>query len=147
MASRSVDRNEFLNVDLDIYSRHELQPLVDATGSKVDLVYLGRHKRTWEADIEISRHPLPGPDAIIRQFCKLILGLPEDARDIWDRSSIRQFNVGIEKHLRLSAYSLILADRTVKSMAELNARIVVTIYPKLNAARSRLDLTSFPKNP
>jgi|HubBroStandDraft_1064217.scaffolds.fasta_scaffold373939_2 hypothetical protein len=46
---------EFLNVDLDIYSRFDLQPLVKALGKKVIILYVGRERRKYS---HISKLPV-----------------------------------------------------------------------------------------
>jgi hypothetical protein len=42
--TRGSSATHFLNVDLDIYSRSDLQPLVDGFGRKVSVMYVGKLK-------------------------------------------------------------------------------------------------------
>src|SRR5215831_5304504 len=42
----------FLNVDLDIYSTRDLQPIVNTLGEAVIVLHLGRIKRTHNAHLE-----------------------------------------------------------------------------------------------
>ena len=47
-------QTRFLSVDLDIYSRSDLQPLLDALGRKVIVLHAGpvEGKRSYEAHVE-----------------------------------------------------------------------------------------------
>jgi hypothetical protein len=47
----------FLNVDLDIYSTRDLQPLVTALGTTIIVLHVGRFKRTYGAHLEWPNSP------------------------------------------------------------------------------------------
>jgi len=57
----------FLNVDLDIFSRCDLQPLVTALGRKVFVLWTGRIGRTRCAHLELAGIT-KAADATIRAF-------------------------------------------------------------------------------
>jgi hypothetical protein len=69
----------YLNVDLDIYSTRDLQPLVKAFGSKVIVLCVGRERGKYGAHLEMSRRT-PTADSTVRAFCRLIERLPEAER-------------------------------------------------------------------
>jgi hypothetical protein len=46
-----AEDTHFLNVDLDIYSTRDIQPLVTALGTKVLVLRIGRTKRTYGAHL------------------------------------------------------------------------------------------------
>jgi hypothetical protein len=86
---------EFLNVDLDLYSRSNLEPLVAALGKRVIVLYAGRHRRTYEAHLELNVAP-KSADAAIRGFAALIRKLPEEPRKLWDTARTRDFSIGVQ---------------------------------------------------
>ena len=68
-------------------------------------------------------------DATIRAFCRLIEKLPKGARLDWDGAKVRNFSVGIQAGFEPSASDYAISPETVRKTAELNAGIVVTVYP------------------
>ena len=53
MPNRNFNTTAFLNVDLDIYSRWNPQPLLKALGRKVLVLHAGRHGRGYAAHVEL----------------------------------------------------------------------------------------------
>ena len=80
MAISKLDDSLFANVDLDIYSKTDLRPLVDALGDSVIEMWVGRVRRTYEAHLEVSWEPRKTPSSIILRFCRLINALPPTKR-------------------------------------------------------------------
>jgi hypothetical protein len=139
MIKNVQQQTEFLNVDLDIYSARNLTPLVEAFGDKIMLLHLGRHKRTWETHLELSKHPIKSPNSVIRDFFKLVRALPPDAKLIWDSAKIRQFNIGIQAGIDQPNFWSVIEAETVKSAAELCASLAITIYPaRMEMTKGRL---------
>jgi hypothetical protein len=85
----------FLNVDLDIYSKADLQPLVSALGKKVMVLYVGRVRQTHCALLEVAKITRTA-DATIRAFGSLIQALPKPERNLWNAAKIRDFNIGVQ---------------------------------------------------
>ncbi len=119
---KNMNETYFANVDLDIYSRSNLEPLVAAMGRRVDVLYVGRPKRTYEAHLELSKITQTA-DATIRGFCALIQTLPKAERKIWDGAKIREFNIGVQGKLKPLTFELTLLEETVRAASEVNARI------------------------
>lgn len=117
----------FLNVDLDICSKCDLQPLVTALGAKVCVLFVGRFKRTYHAHLELSRIT-KSPDSAIRGFCALIETLPKAERGLWNGAKVRDFNIGVQAAAQPFSREFSLAAQTVRSASELRARIVLTVY-------------------
>ena len=65
---RKAPNSQFLNVDLDVYSRSDLQPLVKGFGKKVIALYVGREKRMYSVHLELAGFQRPSADATIRHF-------------------------------------------------------------------------------
>jgi len=70
--AESPETTHLLNVDLDIYSRSDFQPLVTAFGKKVFVLHAGRYKRTYKAVLELNSSRIAkSADSKIVAFCKL----------------------------------------------------------------------------
>ncbi|MBL8214528.1 MAG: hypothetical protein JNK87_27645 [Bryobacterales bacterium] len=121
------EQTRFLNVDLDLWANFDLEPLVTAFGKKVYALHVGRVKRTFEAHLELERRTTDA-DSTIRAFCKLIAGLPPEARAMWDAVKIRDFNIGVQAETTPHCEVFVISAPTVKSVADLGARIVFTVY-------------------
>jgi hypothetical protein len=117
----------FLNVDLDIYSKRDLQPLVDRVGRKVRVLFAGREKRTFSAHFEIASNP-NNADATIRAFCRLIDDLPEAERKIWDAAIVRSFSVGVRAEIGSPVRDFQIKQQTVMAVSNVGAEIVLTVY-------------------
>jgi hypothetical protein len=131
-----VDRELLLNVDLEIHSRSNLQPLVDALGGKVIVHYVGLENRHYKARLmlkeshrksQVTKHQ-SAAEAITLGFCKLIHELPPEARKLWNSAWTRDFDVGIESGKPGSFYWFELTPAALRVIAELNAKVSVTIY-------------------
>jgi hypothetical protein len=121
------DETHFLNVDLDIYSRSDLQPLVDAFGKKVVVLYVGRIRRTYRAALEVGRITKDADDTI-RAFCELIRALPRPAKRIWNSAKTRDFNIGLQSADEPHSKEFPLSADTLMQAARVGARIVITVY-------------------
>ena len=123
----------FLNVDLDIYSRSDLQPLVSALGKKVIVLHAGRDKRTFSAHLELARNAR-NADAAISAFCVLIESLGPRERALWNASKIRDFSIGVQAGDHPRACEFALAAATLKAAAKLGARVSFVVYAPENSS-------------
>ena len=96
----------FLNVDLDIRSKHDLQPLVKALGRRVIVLYVGRERRKWSAHLEVARN-VRTADAAIWAF--------------WNTANVRGF-------MQPNPFDFVIRPKTVRAVSLLGAQIVLTIY-------------------
>lgn len=117
----------FLNVDLDLFSKSNLQPLVTAMGNKVAVLHIGRYKGTYRAHLEVAGE-VKNADSTIRAFCALIRALPKAAIEQWNAAKIRDFNIGVQAMKQPNSYELALAEETVRAVSQVKARIVFTVY-------------------
>jgi hypothetical protein len=130
------DRSEthFLNVDLDIHSKADLRDLVSAFGKKVDVLFAGREDGRHSAHLELRRITKDA-DSAIRAFCKLIQGLPRPTRRLWDEALVREFNIGVQGASKPAKFELGIESKTLRSAADVKARIGFTIYGQLKQLR------------
>jgi hypothetical protein len=129
----------FLNVDLDICSKHDLQPLVKRLGRKVHALYVGPDRGKHSARLEVADFPKTATaDSTIWAFCGLIKGLPESARVLWNTATVRSFSIGIQAGMHPNPCDFTIRPRTVKAVSVLGAQIVLTIYPLETAPSGRV---------
>jgi hypothetical protein len=122
-----AEPTRFLNVDLDIYSTRDLQPLAAAFGNKAMVLFVGRVQRTYHAHLELSRMPRSS-EAAIRAFCELIRGLPKPARALWNSAKRRELNIGIQAGLEPHATEFRLSPEALHAAQELDAAVTFTVY-------------------
>jgi len=118
---------EFLNVDLDIYAPFDLQPLVNALGQRVMVMYVGRERRSYSAHLELARLT-KSADSTIRGLCALIQALPRAERQLWNRAKKRDFSIGVQAGEQPNSSDFAVEAATVQAVAQLGARIVLTVY-------------------
>jgi hypothetical protein len=120
---------EFLNVDLDIRSRRSLAPLVDAgqwPWVQTPGLDAGRVPRWVVASPRIVPR---NTDTAIRHLVALVDALPKAARRCWKEASSRTFDIGIQAGLGPRSFEEVtLQERTLKDVARLSARVLVTVY-------------------
>ncbi len=126
--NNDFSKTHFLNVDLDIYSRSDLQPIVQALGKNAIALYVGRERGGYSAHLEISKSAKT-PDSTIRIFCELIQALPKPERDLWNAAGVRSFSIGIQAGRQPNPCDMTIRAETVQAVAELAAQIVITVYP------------------
>jgi len=117
----------FLNVDLDLVSRSDLQPLVTALEPGLFALHVGHEKRTYSAHLELSKFPKT-PDAAIRSFAVLIQNLSRSQRKLWDTAKVRDLNIGVQSAMQPRTFEIQLTPDTLGIASALRARIVFTIY-------------------
>jgi hypothetical protein len=126
----------FLNVDLEIFSRSALEPLVAAFGKRVITLYLGPEFGFNKAVLEVSGKP-KSPDTAILDFCKLIRSLPEREFTLWEAARARTFDIGIEAPKKGRLYWSPISAKAIREAADLNARIAMSIYSPLILPKRR----------
>jgi len=138
MKRKTTRETRFLNVDLDLHSKSNLQPLVTAMGKEVHVLFVGRIKRTYQAHLELWKSGLyESADLLIRNYCVLIRALPKAALELWNAAKVRDFNIGVQAAMQPHSYEIPLAVETVRAAAEVNARIVLTVYAPEDGERKR----------
>jgi hypothetical protein len=133
------ETTHFLNVDLDIYSMSNLQPLVSALGKKVFELHVGRYKRTYCAHLELNRITI-NADSTIRAFCALIGSLPRAERELWNTAKFRDFNIGVQAAAQPHSHQITLAAETVKAASESVLESSLQSMRRSNTERARRTL-------
>jgi hypothetical protein len=125
-----TEKTSFLNVDLDIYSKSDLTPLVHALDAKVSVLFLGRENRLFSTHLELSSHR-KNADETIRTLVRLVAALPPQARKLWNSAISRTFNIGIQSGEAPDCFELALSPVTLRQVSSVKGQIIVTVYGRL----------------
>jgi hypothetical protein len=135
MDMSNLDKNSFLNVDLEIFSRSDLRPLVAALGSRVMVHYLGMEFRKHKAYLCLTGAQPKTPETGVLRYCKLIQKLPPKERALWDTAKSRGFDIGIEAPKRDTYYWAAVGSEAIRAAAEIGAQIAITVYGPMKIAQ------------
>ena len=142
-----LDVSVFANVDLDIYSKEDLRPLVDGFGSQVIELWVGKVGKTHEAHLELGWNKRQNPTSIILGFCRLIESLKPRARNLWNSASKKSFDIGIHAPARDHHYWSAVSPQAVRAAADVGAQIAITVYGPMKptkAAKGKVRNISSP---
>ena len=134
MTMSRLDESCFLNVDLERFSKSDLQPLVTALGSNVHIHYVGTEFGLFKAYLDLTKQPKT-PESGILRLCKLIQRLTPSKRAIWDAGKSRSFDIGIEAPNRGNHYWSAVGSEAIRAAAEVNAQIAITVFAPTRRAR------------
>ncbi len=135
----------FANVDLEIESKDDLQPLIDAFGENVYVLYHDRLENgndfaSLEVYLDIIEVGICGEvEKTITAFCELIENLSLDSRNIWDQCREKIFDIGFESGNTENTFNTKIQSETIKRITDIGASIVITIYPVLNYVIKRKE--------
>jgi hypothetical protein len=128
----------FLNVDLGVSSKIDLQWLVDEFGEDVVNLHCGRGRGHFLATFEAGV-PLGDPDSLIGYFCNLVDNLPVEPRRAWNEAFLKVFDIGYDSGVTQKAYQSELRPETIAAVARIGASLRITIYPAAMDAPVRRD--------
>jgi hypothetical protein len=145
MPNSVPDPTLFLNVDLDIHSTGDLQPLVSALGDKVIDLFVGRVNRHYEAHLELAAsRRKQTPTWVIIELCKLIEALPPAKRKLWNAAKIRSFDIGIDTPGRNRYFWSAVTPDAIRAAARVDAQIAITVYGPMKPAQTRRTKPTAP---
>jgi hypothetical protein len=114
-----------LNVDLEIESEHDLQPLID----EFKPVAYSLERPNGRACLELNSAITPDdPQPLILEFVRLVQALSSTARSSWDRASKRVFDIGFQSARQPFQETHRFAPHTLRALAEIGAELAITIY-------------------
>ena len=123
------DETEYLNVDLEVFSRESLAPFVKGLGRSVHVLHEGRWGRKHAACLELwSAGCGEEAEVTVRRMLRLLGRMPRSAKILWNRAQARQFNIGVQAAAKSRTFELHLKPDTLQAMARLGGRLVVTVY-------------------
>jgi hypothetical protein len=119
---------QFLNIDVDIWSKSKLEPLMAALGKNVLVHYVGAERHEQSAHFSLASAHGKDPDTILHRLVALIERLPPPARQLWNRARTRDFNIGIQAGVTPFSHELALEAGTLERAAAVGGRVVITTY-------------------
>jgi hypothetical protein len=122
------EETHFLNVDVAVWSRSKLEPLVAAFGRRIGVHYVGPEGKGNGAHFSLAKSFEKDANTVARQLATLVTKLPRPARRLWDGARQRDFNIGIQAGIKPHSPEYALEPETVRLVARVGGRIVVTIY-------------------
>jgi hypothetical protein len=120
-------KTHFLNVDLELRSKHELTELVQAFEPGAMALSCMAIEDGYLANLELDTQPTEA-EAAIRSFVNLIEMLPPRARDLWNEASMRDFSIGVEAGATPSHFEFALTPAVLKLAANVGAQITFVVY-------------------
>jgi len=120
----------FRNVDLDVEAPYDLAPFVETLGEQVLDLHTGPLGTGFQTHLELSGEAIMPKDAetAIQGFLALLTRLTPDAKRLWDGATSRDFNIGIQGGTKPHAFVTALLPQTLAAVANLGARVVITVY-------------------
>ncbi len=135
----------FANVDLEIESKDDLQPLIDEFGENVHVLYHDRLANGNDfVSLEIDMNSVEAEnygeaDDTIVALCDLIENLSLELRNIWNKSIEKKFDVGFESGNTEKTFNTKIPTKTLKRLSRIGGSIIITIYPVLNYTIKQKD--------
>jgi hypothetical protein len=121
---------EYINVDLEIRSVENLQPLVDLLSKDLFSLYAGREGRSFLATFEngAGARGASSPDRSILRMVAAVENLPPKVRRLWKDARDRVFDIGVAMTNGTETFYLPLAAETVRAVSAVGARIALSFY-------------------
>ena len=136
----------FLNVDLDVRSDRSLRSVTE------DLALRGMFNlRTAdeEAGEQFACYELDGQASSAHQVLVAMLTILErmspDAREAWDASTAREFNLGYDCGTEPWAYNDGIGPDVILRISELGGALRITLYPEQSSLAKQPDAPTGPE--
>ena len=123
------EETRYLTTDFEIMSINDLTSIVEALEEDTSVLFNGKWGNFFKASFEAPIGSDRDPNNIIAYFYELITFFKNEERQLYDSCFSKIFDVGFESGNSNSCYFTELRETTVKKLAEMNAKIGVTIYP------------------
>ena len=117
------ERARFLNVDLDLKSRAEITPLIEALKPSVMVLHQGQRRAT----LELLKQPASAEQAV-RQFINQVEGLSPPIRAVWQRCTRRVLSIGLQSGSTPHQLVIPLAPTVLSRLAILSLGIEIVMY-------------------
>lgn len=120
-----MSQTQFLNIDLDLESDHDIRPLADAWGDDIFTFRLDNDDGIWRGSFETMEDDA---EKIIDKYHQLVTGLSPALRELWDNARQRIFDIGFEASSEPRVFQAHLSDQAVAKIHSIGGSLTVTIY-------------------
>ena len=120
-----MSETTFLNIDLDLESENDLQPLIDAWGEEIFVLGLDNDDGIWRGSFETMEDEA---EKIIDKYYQLVTGLSPVLRELWDNTNQRIFDIGFEAGSELRIFQSHLSEQSIAKINSIGGRLTITIY-------------------
>ncbi|WP_105169382.1 hypothetical protein [Pseudoalteromonas sp. T1lg23B] len=119
---------QFLNVDLELESKHDISALVNDLKRNAIVLHYDQDEYRQLARIEADAEVL-SPDKAINHLCELIESCSKPALKQWLSCTKRTFDIGFNSGNEPKCYSQALHADTLLRISAIGAGIEITLYP------------------
>ena len=120
----------YINIELEVSSSRDLQPLKRALGDRFSVNYCG--------EFQPGSHLLAGalesceaggsPEATAAGLCDLVESLSPSERKHWEQADDRVLDVGLEANLDRRVVVDLFSSQTIERIAQAGIRLAVSVY-------------------
>jgi|SRR5579863_6213765 len=138
MPISKLDKDSFMDVALEIFSRSDLQPLAAALGANVQVFYVGKEFGLFKAYFYPGRgRQNKTPESGILRYCRLVKKLPPSKRKMWNAAESRSLDIGIQAPTKGRRYWSAIGQEAVRAAAEVDAQIAISVFGPMKPVKSK----------
>ncbi|MBQ4851678.1 hypothetical protein [Pseudoalteromonas sp. MMG012] len=119
---------QFLNVDLELESKHDISALVSDLKKDAVILHYDKDEYRQLARIEANADVI-SPDKAINHLCELIESCTKAGLKQWLSCTKRTFDIGFNSGASPKCYSQALHADTLLRISAIGAGIEITLYP------------------
>ncbi|MCC6361751.1 MAG: hypothetical protein IT450_23700 [Phycisphaerales bacterium] len=131
----------YLNTDLDMRSHDDLTPIAESFREHglFSLTLERGNDGTWFACFELdgSDESRREPAVTIEGLLRAIESLSQPLRAVWDRCTLREFNIGYDCGVTPWAFNQNLSNSLLTRIAAVGGSLRITLYPDVEDPRWR----------
>jgi len=144
--TRRKEDFHFINVDLELASSENVQPLVKELGENISAYYCSDIDEIANLALDLreikgvdfyntyndENEIIGSVDIYISEFCNLLENLSEESRRIWKGCHRKEVDIGFQAGNTPKSFQTQIRTETIKRCGELGATILITVYPNFN---------------
>lgn len=119
----SGHQTSFLNVDLDLHFRGDIEELLNSIEPHVYIL----NRDEYSVSLELNKESNSLEETVVT-LVEIIKSLPPSARAIWRQCSVRRFNIGIQGGDEPHETYFTLSNSAVSMLADIEADLAFTVY-------------------
>ena len=116
----------FLNIDLDIESTKDISQIVKEFSGRLSVMRNEQKEGLYIASFETGYEE---ENKIIEEYVSLIENLSQEAREIWNNCSKREFDFGYDSGIKPYDFHSKISEKSIELLAKVGGSVTITIYP------------------